>query len=343
MDITVSHRLYNSFGGHKSISLVSALLEYEMPDFGDAIQEIDITVHFYHDGPARNTLEKMQEEFHKNLEKLPKCTFSRKKQRLSLEIEGKFTTGYEIERNKKPLIQVNPAWVKATLEEIIGFAPIINPKIKKTDNFDFPAFEVYLNSTLSTIPDDVEELENIRDIVAQRRKEAFNKLDDWKKLGLDWEDYHPKAREVVPIPNQWSCADEFSPNGSDTGADTLEIFRKWNKRNGNNSTLIFLAKLLRDWEIDINDPYQSEYSSYTYFQTVTGLAFASAKIRGKCEQELKDKAVAAINEYLGSIEDKTGWEYKNECKEKLHQSKQTIEKMPNKEFSGVSIALNPKL
>lgn len=330
MDITVSHRLYNSFGCHKSISLVSELLEYEMPDFGDAIQELDIIVHFYHDGPSRKTLEKMQEEFHKNLEKLPKCTFFRKKQRLSLEIEGKFTTGYEIERNRKPPIQINPVWVKAALEEFIGFAPLIKQKIKKSDNFDFPAFEAHLNSTLSTIPDSVEELEYVHEIVAKRRKEAFNKLDDWEKLALDWDDYHPQARDTVPIPNQWSCTDEFSPNGNDTGADTLEIFRKWNKKNGNVSALSFLSKLLNDWEVDINDPYQSEYSSYAYFQSITGLAFASAKLRGKCEQDLKDKAVASINEYLASIEDKTGWEYKDECKEKLNLSKKTIEKMPNK-------------
>ena len=330
MDITVSHRLYNSFGGHKSISLVADLLEYDRPDFGDAIQELDITVHFYHDGPARKSLEKMQEVFHKNLETLPKCIFFRKKQRLSLDIEGTFISGYEIERNRKPPIQINPAWVKATLEEIIGFAPLINQKIKKSDDFDFAAFEAYLNSTLSTMPDSVEELEKIHDVVVRRRKEAFNKLDDWEKLGLDWNDYHPKAREIVPIPNQWSCTYEFSPNGNDTGADTLEMFRKWNRRNAANPGLSFLSKLLNGWDIDINNPYQSEYSSYTYFQSVTGLVFACAKIRGECEQDLKDKAVDAINEYIRSIEDETGWEYKDECKEKLRLSKQTIEKIPNK-------------
>jgi len=328
MDITVSHRLYNSFGGHKSISLVSELLEYKIPNFGDAIKELEITVHFYHDSPARKTLEKMQEEFHKNLEKLPKCTFYRKKQRLSLEIEGRFTTGYEIERNRKPPIQINPEWVKATLQEIISFAPLIKQKIKKSDKFDYSEFEDHLNATLNNIPNSIDELENIHEIVSERRKMAFNKLDDWEKLGLDWNDFHPNAREIVPIPNQWSCTDEFSPNGNDTGADTLEIFRKWDKRNSSNSPLSFLSKLLNDWEIDINSPYQSEYSSYTYFQSVTGLAFASAKIRGCCEQGLKDKAVTAIDEYLNSIKNNTTWEFKGECEEKLKFSKKTIEEMP---------------
>jgi uncharacterized protein YfeS len=330
MDITVSHRLYNSFGGHRSISLVADLLEYEIPDFGNAIQELEIILYFYHDGPARKTLEKMQEEFHENLKKLPKCTFYRKKQRLNLDFEAKFTTGYEIERNRKPPIQINPDWVKATLEEIIEFAPLIKQKIKKSDNFDYPAFEAHLESTLETIPSSTDELEKIHDIVSKRRREAFSKLDVWEKLGLDWGDYHPKAREIVPIPYLWSCADEFAPNGNDTGADTLELFRTWNKGNSNKSATAFLSKLLKDWEIDINDPYRNEYSSYTYFQSVTGLAFASAKIRGKCEQDLKDKAVNAIDEYLSSIKDENGWEYKSECEEKIKLSKQIIEEMPNK-------------
>jgi uncharacterized protein YfeS len=330
MDITVLHRLYNSFGGHRSISVVSDLLEYEIPDFGDAIQKLEITLHFYHDGPARKTLEKMQEEFHRNLKKLPKCTFYRKKHRLNLDFEAKFTTGYEIERNRKPPIQINPDWVKAVLEEIIYFSPLIKQKIKKSDNFDYPAFEVHLKSTLKTIPGSTNELEEIHDIVSIRRKEAFNKLNDWEKLGLDWDDFHPKAREIVPIPNQWSCTDEFAPNGNDTGADILELFQTWNKENSNKSAITFLSNLLKSWEIDISDPYRNEYSSYTYFQSVIGLAFASAKIRGKCEQDLKDKSVNAIDEYLNSIKIKNGWEYKIECEEKLKLSKQIIKEMPNK-------------
>ena len=330
MNITVSHRLYNSFGGHRSISLVSALLEYEMPQFGDAVHELEITINFYHDGPARKTLEKMQEEFHKRLETLPKCIFYRKKRRLSLEIEGKFTTGHEIESNQKPPISINPEWVKAALEAVIDFSYLIQQKLKKSDDFDYAAFQGHLNSVLNNIPDSSDELERIHDIVTKCRKEAFNQLDDWQKLGIDWDDFHPEAREIVPIPNQWSCTDEFAPNGNDTGADVLEIFRKWNKKNNKKTALSFLEKLLSDWEVSLDDPYRDEYSSYTYFQAVVGLAFASAKFRGFCEQDLKDKAVTVIDRYLHSIEDNTEWEYKAECEEKLKLSRRIIGEMPNK-------------
>lgn len=328
MKIIVSHRLYNSFGGHKSISIVAELLEYKMPNIGDAIQELEITLHFFHDGPAKRSLQKTQDEFHEYLKSLPKCTFYRKKQCMKLEFEAKFATGFEIEKNKKPPIQINPDWVKSTFKEIINFLPLIKKKLKKSDRFDYERFEEHISTTLAEIPKNIDELENIRDIVAKRRKAAFDKLDDWEKLGLDWDNFHPNAKNVVPAPSLWSCTDEFSPNGNDTGADTLSFFLKWNKSNSDTTALAFLKKLLSDWDVEIDAPYKSDYSSLTYFQTVTGLAFASAKLRGKCEQELKDRAILAIDKYLESIKDIADWEHKKDCQYKLGLSKKVIEAMP---------------
>lgn len=330
MEISVFHRLYNSFGGHRSISLVSELLEYDEPDFGSAVDEIEITVHFYHDGPARKSLEQSQENFHNNLKTLPKCTFYRKKNRIVLDIEGTFTTGYEIERNKKATIQINPDWVKATLVDIIENLPAIKPKIKKSDDFFYEEFLKYLRIKLEEIPHNVEELEKLQNEVRERRKEAFDKLDEWEKLELNWEDFHPSAKDVVPVPSLWSCGDEFAPNGNDTGADTLVLFADWNNCNRSKSPLVFLTKLLKDWEIDINSPYDSGFSSYTYFQATVGLAFASAKIRGECENPLKEKAILAIEKYLESIASETNWERKNECEQKLKKSLGVLGKIPNK-------------
>jgi len=118
MEVSVSYSLYDTHGDHESFSMVSELLEYDEPSFGDAIKEIDITLYFNHDGPARRSLEESHERFHRNLEGLPKCTFFRKKHRLVLEIEGTFTTGYEIQRNRRPPKPANPEWVYATLQEI---------------------------------------------------------------------------------------------------------------------------------------------------------------------------------------------------------------------------------
>ena len=120
-----------------------------------------------------------------------------------MDIEGTFTTGYEIKRQRKPPNQINPEWVKATLETIVEGLPIINHKIKKDDDFDFGGFRQFLTAKLDEFPLSVEKLESIQDVVKARRKAAYEKLDDWGKLGIDWEDFHPNARELVPIPFQW--------------------------------------------------------------------------------------------------------------------------------------------
>lgn len=330
MKVSVSHRLYNSYGGHKSISLAAEIMEYDERSFGSAIEDLEITVQFYHDGPARKSLEQMQEEFHSQLQTLPKATFFRKKHRLVLDIKGTFTTGYEIEKNRKPPIQIKPDWVKATLKEIITNLPVMKSKFKKSDDFCFSDFEQHLKEKLEGISESAEELEKIQNIVRQRKKIAFERLDEWEKIGLDWDDYHPSAKDIVPYPKLWSCADEFAPNGNDTGADTLDLFTDWNKKNKGKSALVFLSKLLTDWEIDINNPYESEFSSYTYFQSVVGLAFASAKLNGECESALKEKAILAIERYLDSIVNETSWEHKNECEQTLKLSRAVLEKMASK-------------
>ena len=330
MEINVLYRLYNIFGGHKSFSLAGTYLEDGMPKFGDAIREIEITIHFHQGSPAKKSLEKLHDEFHQNLSTLPKCVFFRKKQRLVLDFEAKFTTGFEIKRNSRPPIQINPEWVKNTLSEIIHQLPLIKSKIKKSDDFNFDSFESYLKQKLYDIPIEVSELEKIEQRVSARKKQEFNKLDDWEKLNINWDDYHPNARNAVNQPFLWSEVDEFSPNGNDTGADTLELFKEWNKRHKDVSALVFLENLLAGWEVDLDSPYKSDYTSRTYFQCVVGLAFASAKLRGKCEDKLKEIAIKAIDKYLNEIQAEIDWQFFEECQQKQLICRAIIENMPNK-------------
>ncbi|MGJ8682951.1 hypothetical protein [Paraglaciecola sp.] len=302
-------------------------LEHDSPEFGSAIDELEIIMHFYHGGPARKSLESMQEEFHQALKSLPKTKFLRKKKRLTLEIEGTFITGYEIERQSRPPIQINPVWVKSALNAIVESMPMLEKKFKKNDDFDFNSFKAYCTKKLSALPSTIEELQPVYDEVLSNKKAAFEKLDPWEKLDINWEEYHKAARTLAPEPFMWSVTDEFAPNGNDTGADTLELFKEWNNKNKSKSAMEFLSKLMRDWDIDIENPYSSEYSSYTYFQAIVGLAFASAKIRGECEDKLKKLADSTIDYRIRTISGDVGWEFKDECENKLAMCKSTIEKM----------------
>lgn len=328
MQFCVNYQCYDSFGGHPSISAVAALLEIDFPNIGTAINEVEFILHFKQDGPARKTLERSFAAFHSALTSLPRCEFRRSKRRLVLEVEGTFTTGYAMHRNLKASREIDPKLVHGALTELINALPIVKAKLKKTDDFDYEGFERFLIQKLNQLPSNAEELKAIREIVAGRRKAVHEQKDEWEKLDVDWEDYSPRAREVVPLPFLWEIADDFAPNGNDSGADTLELFREWNASHRDQSALVFLSKLMTQWEIDPDNPYENDITSKVYREMIVGLAFASAKLRGECEMKLRELSISAIDKYLSEISMVTDWEHKDECVTKLSQSKSVIERMP---------------
>lgn len=324
------HQTYRSYGGHRSITLLSDILEDLSLDFGSAIKDIDVTMHFYHSGPAKKTLEQSMDSFNKNLQALPKCKFYRKKQSISLEFQAKFTDGIEIEKSKEPPITIKPDWLKGALEDFIENLSVIKKKLKKADDFDLESFESFLREYLEQIPTSVEELEELEKHIKTKKQKARAQLSEWDKLGIDWDEYFPRAQNLLPEPYLWSCGDEFAPNGNDTGADTFGLFRDWNKKNKSKSPMVFLKQTLKGWEVDFDNPYSDSYTSQTYFQTVVGLAFASVKLRGECVEELNTIAKQSIDKYLEEIDGINDWAHKDECVQKMNKSLEVLSKIPAK-------------
>ena len=328
MEISVFSQVYDSYGANRDFSLAGEIIANGIPDFGDAIRELEIVLHFRQDGPPKKRLVDAYEAFHEELSNLPRCTFNRKKGRMVLEFQSEITTGVVLHKNRYE--QINPDWVKHCFDELLSHIHMLSSKLKKTDEFDFKKFERYIISKSETIPSSSEQLESLSVELAEIRKQEYSKLDEWQKLGVDWEDFHPSAREILDLPFLWSCSDEFAPNGNDTGADVLGFFQDWVNINKSKSSLIFLDQILVRWEVDKLNPYVDEYSSYTYFQTVVGLAFASCKLFAKCETDLNNIAVAAIDKRLEKINKDTKWEHLAECREKLYLCKDKLMTMLSK-------------
>lgn len=119
-------------------------------------------------------------------------------------------------------------------------------------------------------------------------------MDDWEALGIDWDDFHPHAREILDKPFYWDCIDEFAPNGNDTGADVLELLREWREQNKGKTSQAFLDQLFCAWEVDVNAKEGDEFSVQTHDESVIGLAFSHLKLDGACPEWLRTKALAAI-------------------------------------------------
>jgi uncharacterized protein YfeS len=143
---------------------------------------------------------------------------------------------------------------------------------------------------------------------ADKQIQAENAAKDpWELLEIDWGKFHRKARKILDDPFFWDCADDFAPHGNDTGADVLEAFRRWHRKNPRTSPIKFLDALMKRWDIepvdwletdrktvlklDKEDPISMQINN----EAAVALAFAVVKMRPKCPQNTIQRASAALD------------------------------------------------
>lgn len=65
------------------------------------------------------------------------------------------------------------------------------------------------------------------------QEQKFDKNDEEEPYGIEKENSHQRAIELIPEAFFWSGVDELAPFGSDEGDMALSEFRDWRKRNPN--------------------------------------------------------------------------------------------------------------
>jgi len=154
-------------------------------------------------------------------------------------------------------------------------------------------------------------------------------IEELKERGWsDMIEHFATTKEMLPYVFLWSTSDYFSPHGNDTGFDVLALFRDWNMRYPLRPSKEYLKELFKGWEIDIENPYDKDYTSYrsmTYYQSIVSLAIAVVKVRGEFETNVSLMAVEAIDKYLKEIKVKTNWASLKECEEKALLVKMLLE------------------
>jgi uncharacterized protein YfeS len=101
---------------------------------------------------------------------------------------------------------------------------------------------------------------------------------------------------VLDDPLLWDSTDEWAPNGNDTGADVLELYRDWRKQNRNTKAETFFNQLMHGWEVKLPPDAADEYSMHTFHQAIVGLAFAQLKLRAKCDPPIAALALKSLRE-----------------------------------------------
>lgn len=304
MKVSVIPRHYYSMGGVAVHSFIGDLLTLRLGNYGSAVKEIDITVCFRHAKKApKPDLEHALDVFNNFIKSLPKVTFLRKAKRIEIYFVSDNFTGEYYENGREPMLKD----YQTAAEEIATLLPLIQKKIKSSDKFDKHSFVADAEAILSSRVMSLSEWKKIGR-QADKQVQAENAArDPWELLEIEWNKFHRNARKILDDPFFWDCADEFAPHGNDTGADVLEAFRRWHRKNPRKAPVIFLDSLMKRWDfkpvdwletnrktvlkLDKQDPIAMEISN----EAAVALAFAVVKLRRRCPQDALDRASAALD------------------------------------------------
>jgi uncharacterized protein YfeS len=322
MEFYVMAKSYNCYGGHTTLSPIGQFLLQDAPDFGDAINEITVTLHFPSSGPAKKTLEQLLDRHNNHRATLPKITYRRAKGKVEIDVASDLMDG----RDWKPSPRLSLPLFARGVDEVIHALSLMSKRLKPTDAFEYDAFLTHCERARHRIPNSEDALQDIAVElkVADQAKRAA--MSQWEKLGIDWEDFHPRAREILDDPFFWECTDDFSPNGNDTGADLLEAYRDWLKRHKDGQPLEFLERLAKQWGYSGIDGMDDEVRD----ESSIALALADIKLRSICDQQARELALESINRQRVQAHAATEWSHRSERLKSLNKIESKLKQTDNK-------------
>jgi uncharacterized protein YfeS len=316
MTTYVMAKSYNCYGGFPSISFVLDFLLTGAPNFGDAIQELSVTLHLVTGGPPKRTLEKSYEEHHQRRQQLPKVVFRRSRGQMNIDIASECMDGNAWKHSPTWFL---PVFTKA-VDEVLSALPLMKPKLKRTDAFDVDGFLSHCISARTQVPASHEELQVLATNLKAADEARRNAMSPWEKLGIEWQDFHPKARELLDDTFFWGCADDFAPHGNDTGADLLTDYQEWHKRSKDGCPMTFLKRLVTRWGYPELDSMDAEVRN----EAAIALAFAELKLRACCNGEVRNFALDAIRQQRQKALVASDWSYRDEKLSRLRQLEEKL-------------------
>lgn len=293
---------YNCYGGHTTLSPIGDFLLRDAPDLGDAIAEIAVTLHFPLSGPPKKTLEDLLKRYANYRATLPKITYRRDKRKVEINVASELMDG----RDWEPSSRLSLPLFKRGVDEVIQALVLMRKRLKSTDSFDLDAFLAHCEAARGRIPGSEDALQDLAAELKAADQAKRDTMSPWEKLGIDWEDFHPQARDVLDDPFFWECTNDFSPNGNDTGADLLEAYRDWLKKHRDGQPIRFLERLAKQWGY----AGIAGMDEYVRNEAAIALAFADIKLRGLCDEEAQRLALKSIERQRTEAVTSSSWPHR---------------------------------
>lgn len=344
MKLNLAIRTFNGFGGGAAFGSVIALVELNEESFGDGLEEIELQLNFKSSLPfskqrapfskkrVDSSLRAKYEEFHnQECAALPIRRFLRKKRRLKVETIANFASAEEAWQNSHPL---NLEWQAAALDILIRELDLCRKKFKPADNFRFDDYLSWLRRQYENLPKTQREAKRLDRLWQNADTEKREHLSEWDALGLDWEDYHAAARDVVADHRLWNQGHDFAPNGNDNGADIIHSFRSEKSRWARGGGKAFYRNLARDWGFDPEAIPDDSIGYRTKRESIIGLAFAFLKLFAYCPDWLADETIRTIEYYKTHLAlHHSEWEHRELCLEYQDVMLDCLKACPRKQNS----------
>lgn len=149
-----------------------------------------------------------------------------------------------------------------------------------------------------------------------------------EKYGIDKDNAHPNAIELIPEDFFWNCFNELAPFGSDEGDTALAEFRDWRKVNPQTPTIECLKWVIegvgemdfKDYNQNLlnkaliksqlqDDDFDDQQYIYTLDISVIATGFAQLVDEGTIDEQNKPIIQIAIDRQKIWAELAEGWGY----------------------------------
>jgi uncharacterized protein YfeS len=281
-------RTYNGYGGHVTLSLIPDFLLLNGANYGPALAELTICMHFKTNGPPRKTLESMYADFHASRSTLPKVVFRRSRQTAQIDVSSDLIDGCDWEAKRGLSLSL----FRAGVDEVLSALKLLKMRLTPKDDFRLDEFISHCEKQRQLLPATDGELADLQKRIRERKAATRAAKSPWELLGIDWRDFHPNARSVLDDPFFWDCGNDFSPNGNDTGADLLEDYRAWLRHHPKEDPLQYLKVMSRRWGMSLDGDAVTDIEVLN--EAAVGLAFAEFKLRGTCRRSAAEFALKAV-------------------------------------------------
>lgn len=300
MKLHILAKSYDTHGAHSTLSPIGDFLLKDAPNFGDAVEEISITLCFHDSGPAKRGLQGLLEQHQTYRASLPKVTYRKSKRLFEIEIPSELMDGRDWRSSEKISLPLFQAGVK----EVCHALQLIKKRLTAADQFDVVAFLNHCEKRKNAIPTSLAALQALLTELEMRGQAALSNAPLWDTLDIDWDSFHPDAIHILDSVFFWDDCDDFSPHGNDTGADVLAEYLEWAEAHPKSNPLKLLELLAKQWGYASFASIEEDIRA----EMILALAFAEIKVKSNSDETLRQMALSALQFQRSQAELANDWE-----------------------------------